>query len=281
MALASLYRTIGAALLALIPLSPVIASPTANRIDEHAPASEETDVRAIAIRAEDSLRAGRTFMQARVTVRSPRGATERVIDFECWNDRVERRSFLRVVAPDSAAGAALLELPPNLWRYQPELERAQWIPASVRLEPWLGSDFAIGDLIDPVSDIEDHEVELLRVEEPSEGASGARRYVVQYTPKPAARAGRERRVAWIDTEGGVPLRQEFYDANGERLRTIDYSDVRSVAGRRVPHRWKVIAAGKEGRESVLEIRDLRFEAGFDDAIFTTENLVPAQDAQPD
>jgi outer membrane lipoprotein-sorting protein len=268
------------ALLALAPLSPAIASPAVDGSDEHSLIAGEIDAQAIALRAENSLRADRTFMRARVKIRSPRGTGKSAIDFECWNDRIERRSFIRVLAPDSDAGVALLNLPPNLWRYQPELERTELILPSVLLEPWMGSDFAIGDLIDPFSDTENYEVELLEVEEPSEGSTGSRRYVVQYTPLPAARATWGKLVAWIEAEGGAPMRQEFYDASGERLRTIYFSDVRSVAGRRVPHRWKAVPAGKKGRESILEIRDLRFEAAFDDAIFTTENLKPAQDANP-
>ncbi len=274
MSLASLYRSIGAVLLALTPLLPAIASPAAERIDEHSPIAEEIDAQTIALRAENSLRADRTFMRAQVTIRSRKGASERVIELECWNDRIERRSFLRVLAPDSDAGVTLLNLPPNLWRYQPELERTQRLLPSALREPWMGSDFALGDLIDPFGDIEDYEVELLEVEGPSEGDTGARRYVVQYTPRPAESATREKFVAWIEAEGGVPVRQEFYDASGERLRTLYFSDLRSVGDRRVPHRWKAIPVGEKGRESILEIHELRFEAAFDDAIFTTENLGP-------
>jgi outer membrane lipoprotein-sorting protein len=280
MSLASLYRSIVTALLVLAPLLPAIASPGAEGIDEHSLIVGEIDARAIALRAENSLRADRTFMRARVTIRSSRGAKGRVIEFECWNDRVERRSFIRILAPDSAAGAALLNLPPNLWRYKPELERAERVPASALLKSWMGSDFAIGDLIDPFSDVENYEVELTEVEESSASAAQAGLYVLQYTPLPAARAAWGKIVAWIEAEGGAPMRQEFYDASGERLRTIHFSDVRSVAGRRVPHRWTAVPVGKKGHESILEIRDLRFEAAFDDAIFTTGNLKPAQDANP-
>jgi len=269
MLLVSLQRSIATALLVVAPLAPA----SGDSIDE------EIDARAVALRAEDSLRADRTFMRARVTIRSGRSAKQRVIELECWNDRIEPRSFIRVLAPDSAAGAAWLNLPPNLWHYEPELESTELLANAALLEPWMGSHFAIADLIDPFSDIEDYEVELLRVEEPSKAVT-ARQYVMEYTRMPAARAAWEKLVVWIEAEGGAPMRQEFYDASGELRRTIHFSDVRSVAGRRVPHRWKALPAGVKGRESILEIRDLRFEAAFDDAIFTTENLKPAQGSNP-
>jgi outer membrane lipoprotein-sorting protein len=276
----SLHRSIATALLVLAPLSPALATPAAESADDHSLIAGEIDARAIALRAENSLRADRTFMRAQLTIRSSRGAKGQVIEFECWNDRVERRAFIRILAPDSAAGSALLSLPPNLWRYDPELERAERVLASALLKSWMGSDFAVGDLIDPFGDVEDYEVELLEVEESSKSATQVGLYVLQYTPLPAARAVWGKRVDWIEAEGGAPMRQEFYDESGERIRTIHFSDVRSVAGRSVPHRWTAVPVGEKGHESVLEIRDLRFEAAFDDAIFTTENLKPAEDANP-
>ena len=71
----------GAVLLALIPLSPAIASPSADRIGELSPVAGEIDARTIARRAENSLRADRTYMRAWVTVRSPEGPTERVVEY--------------------------------------------------------------------------------------------------------------------------------------------------------------------------------------------------------
>ncbi|MBW2541340.1 MAG: outer membrane lipoprotein-sorting protein [Deltaproteobacteria bacterium] len=277
------HRSSVAALLALTLLSPAVAWSDAVEIDAAAIAWSdvaEIDARAIALRAENSLRADRTYMRARVTIRSP-GRRERAIEFECWNDRAERRSFVRILAPDSEVGVALLNLPPNLWRYEPELARAELIPPSALLKSWLGSDFATGDLIDPFSDVENYEVEVLEIEGSSDGASEAELYVVHYKPLPVARAAWGKIVAWIEAESGAPLRREFYGASGERIRTIQYSDVRSVAGRRVPHRWTAIPAGEKGRQSILEIRDLRFEPAFDDAIFATQNLEPVRDTHPD
>jgi len=264
---APLHRSIATLLLVVAPLAPALGDSI----------EEEIDAREVAQRAEDSLRADRTFLRARVTIRSSRASQKRVIELECWNDRVEPRSFMRVLAPDSDAGAAWLHLPPNLWHYEPEAGSPELLANAALLQSWMGSDFAIADLIDPFSDVDDYEVELLRVEEPSEGAT-AQHYVVQYTRLPEARAAWEKLVVWIEAEGGAPTRREFYDATGKLRRTIHFSDFRSVAGRRVPHRWQAIRAGKKGRESILEIRDLRFEAALDDAIFSTVNLEPAEGA---
>ena len=237
MPLAPLLRSIGETLLVLILLCAAGAPSSADEIEEDYPIIGEIDARAVALRAEAALRGDHSFMRARVTVRSSRRSKGRVIEFECWNDRIERRSLLRVLATGSGAGTAFLYRPPNLWHYQPELERTQLVATSVYLEPWMGSDFAIGDLLDPSIEIEDYEVALLGVEQSSEGAGGTRSYVVQYTPKSPVRGARGKIVAWIAIEGGQPLRKEFYAASGERLRVIRFSDVRSVAERRVPHRW--------------------------------------------
>jgi len=238
----------------------------------------DADVPAIARRAEDSLRAARTYMRARVTVESSKRSKPRALELECWTDRVERRSRLRVLSPRAAAGVAYLYLPPNLWHYDPELERTQLAMLSLLLDAWMGSDFALSDLLDSSSETDDYEIAFLEVAPPSEDTGGQRSYVLQYTPRPTARVVWGKILAWIETEGGAPVRKDFFSATGEKLRTLRFSDIRDVGGRRVPHRWTAIASGEKQRQSVLEIRQLRFERSFDDAIFSTRNLHPERDA---
>jgi outer membrane lipoprotein-sorting protein len=79
-------------------------------------------------------------------------------------------------------------------------------------------------------------------------------------------------LTWIEVEHGTPLRQEFYDEDGEKLRTMVFSDIRDVGGRNVPHLWSVIPHDKKGHGTVIAIREFRFDETFDDDVFTTRNL---------
>jgi len=280
MSIALAFRSILCALAVLGSLSAVSTS-FADEIEAEDWIVRDADVPAIARRAEDSLRAARTFMRARVTIQTSKRSKPRALEFECWTDRVGRRSRLRVLSPRSAAGVAYLYLPPNLWHYDPELERTQLAMPSVLLDAWMDSDFALGDLLDPSSAVDDYEIAFLEVAPPSADTGGQRSYVLQYTPRPTARVVWSKILAWIGIDAGAPLRKEFYSATGEKLRTLRFGDIRDVGGRHVPHRWTATASGEKQRQSVLEIRELRFEPGFDDAIFSTRNLRPDADTASD
>jgi hypothetical protein len=263
----------GLTVVALFSLILGIASAAEENNDENQITAEPRDAKSIALRAEECLRADRTYMRARVATR--RGKKDAwVVEFESWIDRVESRAFLRVLSPESVAGEALLDLPPNLWRYEVEMERTQRILPTALLEPWMSSDFAVEDLLRPVRVGDGYEV--TRLDEDALEGDSADRVVLRYTPRLAASADRRRVDVWIDVERGVPTRQEFYSASGELARTITFGDVHAVGDRLVPHRWASASAAEAGSESVLEIIEIRFEAAFDDRPFTTPNLQPAK-----
>ena len=58
---------------------------------------EGLDAPAIARRAEDVLRSDRTYMEATMTVVSPRIGKPREVSFRSWDDRAEDRSFIRIL----------------------------------------------------------------------------------------------------------------------------------------------------------------------------------------
>ena len=246
------------------------------------PAPDGVDAREIARRAEESMRSDQTYMDAAMTVLSPRLSKPRVVEFQSWDDRASNRSFIRILAPAKDKGAAFLKLHPNLWSYVPRVERTLRIPPSMMLQPWMGSDFTNDDLVNESSDIDDYDHTLLGIDanplgaagEAGEGDAGAapRAYVIEYVPHEEAPVVWGKIVAWIEIEHGTPLRQEFYDEDGEKMRTIEFRDVRELAGRWVPHLWSVTPHNKEGHGTTIEIREFLFDQTFEEGIFTTRNL---------
>jgi outer membrane lipoprotein-sorting protein len=79
-------------------------------------------------------------------------------------------------------------------------------------------------------------------------------------------------VSWIEQEHYSPLRQEFYDEDGTKLRVFELGEIRESQGRWFPHRWSMKPLDKDGHRTTLEIHSIRFDENFDDAIFTTRNL---------
>ena len=236
------------------------------------PAPPDLDAREVALRAENSMRGDRTFMRAAMTVRSPRLSKPRVVEFESWDDRPGKRSFIRIHAPAKDAGAAFLKLHPNLWSYVPRVERTLRIPPSMMMQSWMGSDFTNDDLVRESSTIDDYDHEVLGIDPSPVDGDAMRAYVVEFTPHEEAPVVWGKILAWIEIEHGTQLRQDFYDEDGELMRTMRFRDIRELQGRWVPHVWDVVPLDKEGHSTRIEIFEFRFDKDFDESIFTTGNL---------
>lgn len=231
------------------------------------PAPDDVKGSEVARRAEGNLRSDRTYFKGRMTVKSPRLARPRVIEFTSWEDGPAKRSFIRIRKPAKDAGTGFLKEHPNLWMYVPRVERTVRVPPSMMSQSWMGSDFSNDDLVRDSSEVEDYDHRLLGID-PSRGNA----YVLEYVPHEGVAVVWGRIVAWIDADRGVALRQEFYDEDDQKLRLLVFDDMREQDGRLVPHRWTLTPLDKEGHETLIEVEEIRFDPEFDGSIFSRRNL---------
>ena len=240
------------------------------------PAPEGLTAREVAERSEASLRSVRTYLEAEMTVVSPRLAGPRVVAFQSWEDTPGKRSFIRILSPAKDAGSGFLKLHPNLWMYVPRVERTMRIPPSMMLQSWMGSDFTNDDLVRESSELDDYDHELLGVDTAPEGHPGRRAYVVLYHPHEDAPVVWGRIRSWIEVEHGTPLRQEFFDEDGVKLRVMTFGEIREVDGRHYPHLWTMQPLDKEGHETRISVGEVRFDDTIADSVFTKRHLTKAK-----
>jgi outer membrane lipoprotein-sorting protein len=169
-----------------------------------------------------------------------------------------------------------LLLQPNLWTYLPRDDRIMRIPASQLSQPWMESGFRVDDLVRHTSEVEDYDHQVLGIDASPERTGGLRAYVVEYRSRAAAGSTWGRIVAWIETEYGTPLRQEFRDADDELIRVLRYGDIRAVDGLRFPHVWTLEHVAEDLPDTRIEVERVRFDADFEDSVFTTTNLKSSQ-----
>jgi hypothetical protein len=235
------------------------------------PAPPGVEAAELSRRAAEAFAGQRTWLEAELSLREPDGAPSLEIRFRAWQERSSGRSFLRVLAPEGQAGTGLLRLPPNLWRYVPRTASVEQVETARLGEPWLGTDFTLADLLGPPAALGTPAARLLGVD-PAAGADGAQRaYVLELRPEAAPANGRV--IAWIGTERATPLRCDRRDADDALISSLRFDQVREVAGRAVPHRWTLTRPDAPKRESRIELREIRFDPAFDDAIFTTGQLI--------
>jgi outer membrane lipoprotein-sorting protein len=225
--------------------------------------------RELAERVEQTFRGNASFLDATMVVTSPRLPEPRRVRFQSWDDRAGKRSFIRILEPAKDHGVGFLKLSPNLWSYLPRVEKQMRIPPSMMLQSWMGSDFTNDDLVRESSVLDDYEHRWLGIDPNYQGVRAA---VIEYLPHEGAPVVWGRIVAWIEPTKLVPLRQEFFDEAGQRLRVMTLGDFRDIGGRTYPYRWSMLPLAEPGHETAIEVNEIRFEAKFDDEIFTLRNL---------
>jgi hypothetical protein len=156
--------------------------------------------------------------------------------------------------------------------YVPRVERTLRIPPSMMLQSWMGSDFTNDDLVRESSALDDYDHRLLGLDPSPPGHPDLRAYVVEYLPHEDAPVVWGKIVAWIEVEHGTPLLQDFYDEDGEKLRSMRFADVRVVDGRHVPFSWSMTPLDKPGHETRIQVGRIRFDIPIDESIFTTRHL---------
>jgi outer membrane lipoprotein-sorting protein len=155
------------------------------------------------------------------------------------------------------------------WLYFPALKAVKRIAADDKRSSFVGSDFTYEDISG--RDLEEEQHALLRQE--SVGDRPA--YVVESKPKAAPQSAR--RVSWIDRERWLPLKEEYYDAEGKLQRTFKADKVEHVGGH-----WTVtarsMANAQTGHRTEVVFSAIRYDAGLGEDMFSERSLrnPPAQ-----
>jgi outer membrane lipoprotein-sorting protein len=109
------------------------------------------------------------------------------------------------------------------WIYLPALKKVKRISSDSKSDYFMGSDFTYDDLGDRKLDADAHK--LLR-EETLEGNDC---YVVESISKDEDYIY-SKTITWIRKENFVGLKKEFYDEDGELLKTLSIKEVEEISG---------------------------------------------------
>jgi outer membrane lipoprotein-sorting protein len=215
----------------------LLTSTTAGLLIANAHAAE-LDARTIIARSLNAFYYAGDDMRARVTMRliNAQGKErKRVMAMLRKNiaDGGEQRYYIYFHAPSDVKGTSFmvwkyLQKEDDRWIFIPAIKLVRRIAADDKRSSFVGSDFTYEDVSGRAVDDESHS--LLRTEE----LDGRPVYVLESKPK--AKTDYERRVSWIDQERWLPLKEEYFDARGEKVRVFSADRVEQLGGQ-----WTVTA----------------------------------------
>lgn len=221
------------------------------------------DVDEVLDHLDDMYRATSSHSMVTMTVVRERGTRE--LTLESWSRGLDD-ALVVIRAPAREAGTATLLTEEGLWNYAPRADRLIRIPSGLLSDSWMGSHFTNDDLLRETKYREDYTASLSWAEE-----EGARRLKVTMTPKPDAPVIYTKVEFTLTSDDWVPLRVDYYDG-ADVVRTMTYSDVQTVSGRRLPMEMTLVPSDAQDERTVLKYDELELDIGVDADLFTRRGL---------
>ena len=194
-------------------------------------------------RNHQATRVAHAISSARFVLISP-GGQERVRDMlsvtQLQPDGVNHRRVMRFLAPGDVRNTATLIIEQagaqdDIWVYLPALKKTRRIASDNKKGSFVGSDLSYADMVGHRPADWTHTV--LR----SEALGGGKTWVVESPPRTAevgASSGYGKRLTWVAETKAVTLKADFFDPNGQLLKTVENSDLQPVQGQ--PQKWVVM-----------------------------------------
>ena len=221
------------------------------------------DVDAVLDHLDDLYRASSSHAVMTMTVVRERGTRE--LTLESWSRGMDD-ALIVIRGPAREAGTATLMTDEGLWNYAPRADRLIRIPSGLLSESWMGSHFTNDDLLRETSYREDYTASAAWADEP-----GGRLLRITLTPRPEAPVVYSRVEFHLTPDDWVPVRTDYYD--GDRIvRTMRYSDVDTVSGRRLPMTLTIVPTDAPDERTEVVYHTLELDVSVDDDLFTRRGL---------
>ncbi len=188
----------------------------------------------------------------------------RIISYAKRYKNGDRKTLLVFDYPADVKGSAFLVWDPSgkddmQWLYLPALEKIRQIAPGDKGGSFMGSDFSYYDM--GGNSVDDFKYKLIK-EETTEGFAC---YVLDCTPNKPIPYGRI--ITWIRKDNYLPLRSDIYDKNGELLKQCISGAVQVIKNIPTPTHI-VMKKVKESSYTVMDLRNITYDSGLADSIFT-------------
>ena len=191
----------------------------------------------------------------------------RTVRMECWTLGKEM-SLIRIVSPLKEKGTITLKSANVVYTYLPKTDRTIRLTASMMLGSWMGSHFTNDDLVKESRLAEDYEPDIV-----FEGERDGRRIIeFSLVPKAEAPVVWGRIVTTVLADGYLPLLSRYYDEDGNLARTITFSEIKEMGGRRLPAVMRVVPADKPAEYTQMVYERITFGLKLDPSFFSLQEL---------
>lgn len=227
-------------------------------------AQERPSAREVVQRIDELYRAQSSYAEMEMQIVTPNW--ERTLRMRAWSEGTEM-SFIRILEPRKERGVGTLRIENEMWNYLPNANRVMRIPPSMMMSSWMGSDFNNNDLVRQFTFTEDYSFGYAEVSDPDEGI-----LYIRAVPKEG------RPIVWghvlleVRADDLLPRAEKYYDEAGALMRVMNFREVQTFDGRRIPSVLELVPQDEPGNRTVLRYLDAEFNIDVPDGTFTQRNL---------
>lgn len=213
----------------------------------------------------DRMDANLTFASRTATVKMRVEGKGRTRSFELITyGRGESDAAMEYLSPVREKGTRMLKLGDDLWIYMPAIERTQKISGHMLRQGMMGSDLSYEDMMTSEATRDTYGSTVAG----SEVIDGRDCWKLEMITKDDS-VSYPKRIAWIDKELYIPLKQELYALSGMLLKTWTMSDIIAFeGGRRFPTKMVIQDMVRKDSRTILEMSDMKFGVDLPAEVFS-------------
>lgn len=219
------------------------------------------------IRKADEKFNGEKSSIVTMTMTIIRPTWQRTVEFKNWT--LGRNFTLTLItAPEKDAGQTFLKRGIEMWNWNPSISRLIKLPPSMMSQGWMGSDYTNDDILKESSVVNDYN-HIIIGEETIEGRVC---YKIKMVATENAAVVWGHQIRWIDKKDFLVLKAEYYDDEGNLVRTETGSEIKVMDGRTIPSKIELIPTEEEGKKTIVVIKDIKFNVPIEENFFSQQNM---------
>jgi len=222
------------------------------------------DIKQIVHQLDELYRSTSSYVEMEMAIITPHW--ERTLKMKAWSQGMDK-TFIRILAPAKDEGVATLRIKNEMWNYLPKINKVIKVPPSMMMSSWMGSDFTNDDLVKEYTWTNDYQYELITPSDASENL-----LYLQLIPNENLAVVWGKIIVAVQRDDFLPVWEKYYDENGELLRLMNFKEIKTMGGRRLPTVLELIQQKKTGQKTFIRYLDATFNANISNDVFNLRNL---------
>lgn len=216
-------------------------------------------------KADQLMKANSSYSEVEMTIIKPDWS--RTMGLKIWSLEPDF-ALIYVTEPARDKGSVTLKRKNEVWNWIPSAQKIIKIPPSMMMQSWMGSDFTNDDLVKESSIVDDYTHKFIG----DENLSGYDCWKVQLTPRPDAGVVWGKIVSWISKKEYFELKADYYDEDGNIVKTFNGSDPQKMDDRTVLTHWEMVPVDEPGNRTILDYNKIDFDIKIDQSFFSEQNM---------